>query len=299
MFRGTYTALVTPFRNGEVDQSALARLVEFQLAGGVTGLVIGGTTGEAATMSQSERETTLGYVAERVDGRAQVIAGTGTNDTAETIRRTRRAREHGANAALVVAPYYNKPTQNGLYEHFGAVAADGDLPIMLYNVPGRTAVNVLPETVIRLSALPNVVAIKEASGSLDQSSEIIRGAHSGFAVLSGDDSLTLPIMSIGGRGVVSVVANIVPAAMASLTAAMLADEINAARALHLDLVELCRAMFLDNNPTAVKAAMAMLDLCGDEVRLPLTTLSAGSSEALARVLQSSRHLTGVTSEVAA
>lgn len=299
MFSGSYTALVTPFRNGDVDQIALERLIDFQAAGGTTGLVVGGTTGEAATMSAHERDSTLAFVVERTAGRLQVIAGTGTNDTAETIRRTRRTRELGADAALVVAPYYNKPTQEGLFQHFSAVAEAGDLPIMLYNVPGRTAVNMMPETVIRLASLPGIVAIKEASGSLDQCSQIIRAASSEFSVLSGDDSLTLPIMSIGGRGVVSVVGNIVPAAMASLTATILAGDINAARHLHLDLIDLCRAMFLDNNPTAVKAAMSMLDLCGDDVRLPLTALSTSSRDHLSQVMRACRLVPSSSIEEAA
>lgn len=299
MFSGAYTALITPFRNGEVDERALVDLVDFQIEGGVSGLIIGGTTGEAATMSIDERERVLALVVERAAGRIQVVAGTGSNNTAESIAWTRRARGLGADAAMAVAPYYNKPTQEGLFQHFSAIASDGDLPLMLYNVPGRTSVNVLPETVVRLSAVPGIVAIKEASGSLDQCSQIIREAGEGFTLLSGDDSLTVPIMSIGGRGVVSVVGNIVPSAVSQLTAAMLNGDAALARSIHLELFDLCRAMFLDNNPTSVKAAAEMLGLCREEVRLPLTALSSGSRQQLVTAMRDCRFLSETMGEAAA
>ena len=273
---GSFTALITPFRHGAVDEAALRQLVEFQIAAGTGGLVPCGTTGEAATMTEAEQERVIAAVVEQAAGRVPVVAGTGTNGTAATIERTARARALGADAALVVTPYYNKPTQEGLYAHFAAVAEAVDLPLVLYNVPGRTGVNLLPETVVRLAALPGIVAVKEASGSLDQASQTVRDAPAGFAVLSGDDSLTLPIMGVGGRGVISVVANIVPAAVARLTAACLAGDLRTAREIHLDLFDLCRAMFVETNPVPVKTAAGLLGLCSPDVRLPLAPLGEAS-----------------------
>ncbi len=270
---GSFTALITPFRQGEIDEAALRGLVDYQLEHGTAGLVPCGTTGEAATMRDAEQDRVIATVVERAAGRVPVIAGTGGNDTRHAIERTRRARALGADAALVVAPYYTKPTQDGLLAHFSAIAGAVDLPIVLYNVPGRTGVNILPETVARLAAVPGIVGIKEASGIVDQASQIVRETPPSFAVLSGDDSLTLPIVSVGGRGVISVVANLVPGAMARLVAASLTDDLTAARAWHHDLFDLCRAMFLDNNPIAVKTAAGLLGLCSPEVRLPLTPMS--------------------------
>lgn len=272
-FSGCYTALITPFRNGELDIPALRTLVERQILGGVSGLVPCGTTGETPALSTREWETVVTTVIEATHGRVPVIAGTGSNGTATTIERTQRARELGADAALVVTPYYNKPTQEGLYQHFAAIANATDIPLVLYNVPGRTGVNMLPETVLRLTTVPGVAAIKEASGSLDQSSQILGEAPEGFAVLSGDDSLTLPIMGVGGVGVVSVVSNIVPEAVTELSAAALAGDYATARTIHHALFDLCRAMFCETNPVPVKAAAALLGICTPEVRLPLAPLS--------------------------
>ncbi|MFT4038427.1 MAG: 4-hydroxy-tetrahydrodipicolinate synthase [Thermomicrobiales bacterium] len=272
-FAGTYTALITPFRNGELDLPALQALVERQIAGGVSGLVPCGTTGETPALTSREWETVITTVVETTQGRIPVIAGTGSNGTASTVERTQRAQELGADAALIVTPYYNKPTQEGLYQHFAAIATATDLPIVLYNVPGRTSVNMLPETVLRLANIPGIAAIKEASGSLDQSSQILGEAPEGFAVLSGDDSLTLPIMGVGGTGVISVVSNIVPEAVAALTGAALAGDYTTARAIHHSLFDLCRAMFVETNPIPVKAAAALLGYCTPEVRLPLAPLS--------------------------
>jgi 4-hydroxy-tetrahydrodipicolinate synthase len=288
---GSFTALITPFRHGAVDEAALRDLVESQIAGGTAGLVPCGTTGEAATLTDAEQDRVIAAVAEQAAGRVPVVAGTGSYDTRHAIERTARARALGADAALVVAPYYTKPTQDGLFAHFAAIAGAGDLPIVLYNVPGRTAVNLLPETVARLAAVPGIVGIKEASGNLDQASQIVREAPPGFAVLSGDDSLTLPIVSVGGRGVVSVVANLVPAAVARLVAAALAGDLAAARAVHLDLFDLCRAMFLDNNPTAVKTAAGLLGLCSPEVRLPLTPMGEANRRRLEAALRACRFVT--------
>jgi len=272
-FSGCYTALITPFRDGELDLPALRTLVERQILGGVAGLVPCGTTGETPALTTHEWETVVSTVVETTQGRVPVIAGTGSNGTATTIERTRRAQELGANAALVVAPYYNKPTQEGLYQHFAAIANATDIPLVLYNVPGRTSVNLLPETVLRLTTVPGIAAIKEASGSLDQSSQILGEAPEGFAVLSGDDSLTLPIMGVGGTGVVSVVSNIVPEAVVTLTEAALAGDFATARTIHHSLFDLCRAMFCETNPVPVKAAAALLGYCTPEVRLPLAPLS--------------------------
>ncbi len=272
-FSGCYTALITPFRNGELDIPALRTLVERQILGGVAGLVPCGTTGETPALTTREWETVVTTVVETTQRRVPVIAGTGSNGTANTIERTRRAQELGADAALVVAPYYNKPTQEGLYQHFAAIANATEIPLVLYNVPGRTSVNVLPETVLRLASVPGVAAIKEASGSLDQSSQILGEAPEGFAVLSGDDSLTLPIMGVGGTGVVSVVSNIVPEAVSALTEAALAGDYATARTIHHALFDLCRAMFCETNPVPVKAAAALLGYCTPEVRLPLAPLS--------------------------
>jgi len=275
-FAGSFTALITPFRHGRIDEAALRALVERQIAGGVTGLVPCGTTGEAATMTEREQECVIATVVEQAAGRVPVVAGTGGNGTATTIARTRRARELGADGALVVTPYYNKPSQDGLFAHFAAVAEASDLPLILYNVPGRTGVNMLPETTVRLAALPGIAGVKEASGSLDQTSQIVREAPDGFLVLSGDDSLTLPIMGVGGQGVISVVANILPEAVADLTAACLGGDFLTARRLHLDLFDLCRAMFVETNPVPVKTAAAMLGHCSAEVRLPLAPLTEAS-----------------------
>lgn len=284
-FSGAFTALVTPFRGGEVDEAGLRALVEFQIAGGIGGLVPCGTTGEAATMTIAEHHRVVDVVVEQAAGRVPVIAGTGSNDTRCAIEHTRHAARSGASAALVVTPYYNTPTQEGMVRHFTAVAEATELPLVLYNVPGRTGVNLLPETVLRLAALPTVVGIKEASGNLDQASQIAAGAPAGFSILSGDDSLTLPILSVGGHGVISVASNIVPEAVSELTGAALAGDFGVARALHLRLFDLSRAMFLENNPTAVKTAAAMLGLCSGEVRLPLTDLAEASRRALEQALR--------------
>jgi 4-hydroxy-tetrahydrodipicolinate synthase len=284
-FEGAFTALITPFRRGELDEQALRQLVDFQIAQGINGLVPCGTTGESVTLTEFEHDRVIEIVVEQAAGRVPVIAGTGTNNTRLTIERTHHARAIGADAALVVVPYYNKPTQEGMYRHFAAIAEATDLPLILYNVPGRTGVNMTPETVLRLAEIPTIAGIKEASGNLDQVSQIVGSARSDFTVLSGDDSLTLPIISVGGRGVISVVSNIVPAAVVELTATALRGDLSAARSLHHRLFPLCRAMFLDNNPTAVKTAAAMLGLCSGELRLPLTDMSPANRQALEQALR--------------
>jgi 4-hydroxy-tetrahydrodipicolinate synthase len=269
---GCYTALITPFRDGQLDEPALQALVQRQIAGGVSGLVPCGTTGEAPALAAPEWDRVVSVVVETAGGRVPVLAGTGSNNTATAVERTRRARTLGADGALVVTPYYNRPTQEGLYRHFTAIAEAVDLPLVLYNVPGRTGVNLLPETVVRLADIQGIVAVKEASGSLDQASQIVREAPEAFVVLSGDDSLTLPMMGVGASGVISVVSNIAPEAVTALTSACLAGDFSSGREMHLALFDLCRAMFVETNPTPVKTAAALLGYCSPEVRLPLAPL---------------------------
>ena len=282
---GCFTALITPFRDGLIDESALRALVHRQIAGGVSGLVPCGTTGEAPALSAPEWDRVVSVVIETADRRVPVLAGTGSNNTDTVIERTRRARTLGADGALVVTPYYNRPTQDGLYRHFAAIAEAVDLPLVLYNVPGRTGVNLLPETVVRLADIPGIVGIKEASGSLDQASQIVREAPEAFVVVSGDDSLTLPMMGVGASGVISVVSNIAPEAVSALTSACLAGDFRSGRYLHLALFDLCRAMFVETNPTPVKAAAALLGYCSPEVRLPLATLSEAAQRRVESALE--------------
>lgn len=282
MFSGLYVALVTPFEHGKVDYSALTELVAFHLEVGTTGLVPCGTTGESATLTHEEHRRVIEHVVNTVDGQCKVIAGTGSNSTVEAIEMTKHAKEIGADGALVITPYYNKPTQEGLYRHFKAVADAVDLPIMLYNVPSRTCVNMLPETVIRLAEIENVVAIKEASGDLNQVTEIARGCN--LAVLAGDDSLTLPILAIGGTGVVSVIGNIVPGEMLGLIENFQQGNIADARKIHNRLYPLCKAMFFETNPVPVKTALKMLGRGNGELRLPLCEMGDETRKRLQDVL---------------
>jgi len=283
MFKGTLVALVTPFTDGQVDYTAIERLVDWHVEKGTDGLVPVGTTGESPTVDVEEHKRIIETVVERAAGRVPVIAGTGGNATAEAIELTRFAKEAGADGSLQVCPYYNKPTQEGLYRHFEAIARACDLPMVLYNIPGRTGISMTPETVARLSELDQVVAIKESTGSMDQTSEIL--ARCGITVLSGDDSLTLPLMAIGARGAISVIANLVPQDMKRLTDAMLAGDVDTARQAHRRLFPLCRAMFVETNPIPIKTAMAWVGLLeSDEKRLPLTDLSPSSAETLRQVM---------------
>jgi 4-hydroxy-tetrahydrodipicolinate synthase len=273
MFKGTYTALVTPFRNTEVDYPALAQLLERQVQAKVDGVVPCGSTGESATLSHEEHERVIAFVIEKVAKRVKVIAGTGSNNTRESVRLTKFAQEHGADGALLIAPYYNKPTQEGIYAHYAAVADSVQLPQLVYNIPGRSAVNIAPETLARLTRHANVVGVKEASGSLDQVSRVIEACGPSFAVLSGDDSLTLPILAVGGHGVIAVISNVVPSALVELVRAALAGDYAKARSAHYALLPLMRAMGLETNPIPVKAALAALGQIQNELRLPLTPLS--------------------------
>lgn len=289
--RGTWTALITPFRDGTLDEPALRTLVETQVTGGVTGVVACGSTGETPTLSLDEFRRTVAIAIEQAAGRIPVMVGTGSNDTATTVERTRIARELGAAAALVVMPWYNKPTQEGLFQHIRHVATQSDLPIVIYNVPGRTGVDIQARTVARLAAIPTVVGIKEASGSVDRVSEIVRltaEVDPAFVVLSGDDSLTLPMMSVGAQGVISVVSNIVPDAVSALTGAALRGDFPAARTVHLELFDLCNAMFVETNPVPVKAAAELLGLASAEVRLPLVGLAPESRTHVFQALMACR-----------
>ncbi|OQX54563.1 MAG: 4-hydroxy-tetrahydrodipicolinate synthase [Candidatus Omnitrophica bacterium 4484_213] len=266
MFQGSYVALVTPFKDGAVDDEKLRELVESQIKQGTNGILPCGCTGEAATLTHEEQKRIIKIVVETVNKRVPVLAGTGSNSTAEAYDLTKYAKEAGANAALVITPYYNKPTSEGQFRHYAKLAELG-IPIILYNVPSRTGISMLPETVARLSKIDNIVAIKEASGSLEQVSKIL--ALCDITVLSGDDSLTLPMMAIGGKGVVSVVANIVPAEVAQMTSAFLEGNIQKAKDLHYKLFPLCKAMFIETNPIPVKTAMKLLGQLNGELRLPL------------------------------
>jgi 4-hydroxy-tetrahydrodipicolinate synthase len=286
-FEGSYCALVTPFDSeGRLDEEAYRALIRRQIVGGTTGLVPCGSTGEAATLLHEEFRRAIEIACAESRGDVTVMAGIGTNATWKAVETAREAESLGADALLVLAPYYNKPTQEGLYQHFRAVARETRLPIMLYNIPGRTAVNVAPATIARLAEdCPNIVAVKEAAGSLDQVSEILRLAPKGFTVMSGDDSLTIPMMSVGARGVVSVVANVAPKQTAALVSAFLKGDHKKAAALHLKLFPLVKALFAETNPIPVKAALEILGLCRAEPRLPLTPLSASARPALKKALK--------------
>lgn len=285
MFEGTFTALVTPFRGDAIDFEAFGRLIEAQISAGVQGVVPCGSTGESATLTHSEHERLIAFAVEKVAGRIQVIAGTGSNSTAESVRLTRFAKEQGADGALLIAPYYNRPTQDGLYAHFGRVGESVDLPLLLYNIPARSAVNIDVDTVARLSRVTNIVGVKEASGSLDQVSRTIEACGPTFTVLSGDDSLTLPILSVGGRGVIAVVSNLVPRELGELVESFRRGDAEGARKQHYRLLPLMRAMGLSTNPIPVKAALFLMGLVSDEMRLPLTPLSQENREKLRAVMR--------------
>jgi len=280
---GSMVALVTPFRKGEVDWDALGELIDFQLANGTQGLVPCGTTGESPTLGHEEHDAVVEFTIRRAAGRVPVIAGTGSNSTAEALQLTRHAREAGADACLVVNPYYNKPTQQGMFEHVAELAKIG-LPIVLYNIPSRTGIELATDTIVRMyNQIEQVVAIKEATGKLDNASAL--ACRCDITILSGDDSLTLPIGSVGGRGVISVLANILPAEVRKLTDAMLAGEMEAATKQHLRLFPLIKAIFVETNPIPIKAALAMAGKIKNELRLPLLPLSQEHDPMLAELLR--------------
>jgi 4-hydroxy-tetrahydrodipicolinate synthase len=285
-FQGSFVALVTPFRGGRVDEAKLRELVEFHVTHGTDGLIPCGTTGESPTLSHDEHKRVVEVVIEATRKRIPVIAGTGSNSTSEAIDLTKHAERAGASGALVVNPYYNKPTQEGLYRHFRAVAEATSIPIITYNIQGRTAVNVETATMARLARdCKNIVGVKEASGSLDQMSQVIAACGPGFAVLSGDDNVTLPLMAIGGHGVVSVIANIVPRETADLVHAALEGDFKRARDLHYRLFPLARAAFLETNPIPIKEAMAMAGMLEPEFRLPMCRMSDANRETLRGILR--------------
>ena len=285
MFEGSFVAIVTPFKNGEVDASALRELIEFHILNGTNGIVPCGTTGESATLSHAEHEEVIRISVETCKGRIPVLAGTGSNATQEAIELTLRAQKIGANGALLITPYYNKPTQEGLFQHFSAVAKETDIPIILYNVPSRTSINMLPSTVARLSSVNNIVGIKEASGSLVQVSEIIDSCGPDFEVISGEDPLTWPILAIGGKGVISVTANLVPDKFAKLVDAARTGDVETAKALHYELLKLNDIMFVETNPIPVKSALALMDRIQNEFRAPLCPPSEESLSQLKTVLK--------------
>jgi len=285
-FQGSIVALATPFRDGKVDEAALTSLVEFQIAGGTDGIVPCGTTGESPTLDHDEHKRVIDLVIRAVNKRVPVIAGTGSNSTDEAISLTRHAKHAGADAALIVLPYYNKPTQKGLVAHCRAIADSVDIPLVLYNIPGRTGVNMLPETVAQLADHPNIVGMKEATGNLEQMTQDIILCGDKLSFLSGDDTLTLPLMSVGGRGIISVVANIVPQDVSAMTRAFLSGDWKRARELHLKLFPLSQAMFLETNPIPVKTALAMMGKIREEFRLPLCSMTEANRKKLEAALRS-------------
>jgi 4-hydroxy-tetrahydrodipicolinate synthase len=277
-------AIVTPFKNGAIDEKALGSLVEFQIEGGTEVIVPCGTTGESATLTHEEHGRVVKIVVEAVAGRSKVLAGTGSNNTDEAIRLTRYAKEAGAHGALLITPYYNKPTQEGLYQHYVAVARAVDIPLVLYNVPGRTAIQIAPETVARLTKIKGIVGIKEATGSLQYVSKVIELCGQDFDVLSGDDFTTLPLLAVGGVGVISVTANVIPGDLHAMVEAFRKKDLKKAQELHYKMWPINEAMFLETNPIPVKAALALMGKISGEIRLPLTPISDSNKEKLKKVL---------------
>lgn len=285
MFEGVYTALITPFKNDKVDEAALRALVEHQIEAGIAGLVPCGSTGESATLSADEHNEVIDIVISAAAGRVPVIAGTGSNNTREAIGFTQHAKDAGAAGALLLSPYYNKPTQAGLVEHFEAIADATQLPLVLYNIPGRTASNVAPETIARLAEHEFIVGIKEACGDLDQIAHLISLCPSDFTVVSGDDSLLLPILAVGGKGGIAVTSNIAPKKMLELYSTFQAGDVTRAREIHYELWPVFNALFCETNPIPVKAALALMGLVQDEIRLPLTQITQPNRDRLQAVLK--------------
>lgn len=285
MFQGSIVAIVTPFKNGKVDEEKYRKLIEFQIKNGTSAIVPCGTTGESATLNFEEHHRVIEITVQAVRKRVPVIAGTGGNSTAEAIELTEHAKKVGADATLQVAPYYNKPTQEGLFQHFKAIAKAVPLPQVLYNIPGRTGVNMLPSTVARLSELKEVVAIKEASGDLGQMAEVVRLAGNKITLLSGDDNLTLPVLAIGGKGVISVVANIAPKDSAKIVKAWHEGNVEQARKFFYKLLPLCQAMFYETNPIPVKTSLALMGKIEAEMRLPLCPMAPANLDRLKAALK--------------
>jgi len=286
MFKGSIVAIVTPFKNGKVDEKKFRDLIEFQIKNGSVGIVPCGTTGESATLSFDEHDRVIEITIEQVKKRVPVIAGTGSNSTEEAIMLTKHAAKAGADASLQVSPYYNRPTQKGLYEHFKAVADSVNIPIILYNIASRTGVNIEPETIAKLAHdCKNILGVKEASGNLDQMSRIKALCGQKFDLISGDDSLTLPILSIGGTGIISVVANIVPKDVANLVAEFEKGNLKKAQEIHYKLLPLIKAMFIETNPIPVKTAMGLLGMCAPDLRLPMCAMAPENLERLKKALK--------------
>lgn len=283
MFKGSFVALVTPYKDGKVDEKKFKELIEFHLKNSTDGIVPCGCTGEAATLSHDEQKRLMDITVDVVNKKIQVVAGAGSNNTQEALDLTRHAKKAGCDGALLITPYYNKPTPEGQYRHYEKVAKAVDIPIVLYNVPSRTGISIKPETVARLSKIQNIVAIKEASGSLDQVSQILSLCD--ITVLSGDDSVTLPIMSLGGKGVVSVAANIVPKEISSMVNSFLSGRIEEARKIHFKLMPLFKALFIETNPIPVKSAMGLMKMLDPEWRLPLCPPEAETIKRLKDVLK--------------
>jgi len=284
MLKGSIVAIVTPFKKGKVDEKAFGDLIEWHIAQGTNAIVPCGTTGEASTLDYKEHYRVIDIAVKIVNGRVPVVAGTGANSTDETIEITEHARKSGADAALLVTPYYNKPTQEGLYRHYKMVAEQVDIPIVLYNVPGRTAVNMLPPTVARLAEIENIIAIKEATGDMKQVSEVIRLCGDRMIVISGDDFTTLPLLALGGKGVISVSANVMPKEVSQMCSFWMKGQHDKARALHYKLEPLNASMFIETNPIPVKTALAMMGKIREEFRMPLCEMAPANKEKLKKVL---------------
>ena len=282
--QGSMVAIVTPFRNDTIDERALSALIEQHIQSGTSAIVPCGTTGESATLSHEEHDRVIELTVQATRGRILVIAGTGSNNTKEAVRLTKHAKEAGADAALLISPYYNKPTQRGLYLHFKAVAESVDIPLVIYNIASRTAVNIEPDTFAQLAQLPNVIGVKESSGNLEQMSRILQLTKGRLTLLSGDDGLTLPVLAIGGTGIISVAANIVPRDVAALVDAFQQRRVEDAQRWHDKLSPLIKALFLETNPIPVKTAMGMLGMIAPELRLPLCPMSEANEERLRQAL---------------
>ena len=285
MLQGAITAIVTPFRDGKLDEGAYRELIEFQIKGGINGIVPCGTTGESATLTHEEHKRVVEACVDQVKKRVPVVAGTGSNNTAEAVELTRHAEQAGADYALLITPYYNKPTQEGVYQHFKTVADNTSIPMVVYNVPSRTSLNLLPETVARLAEFKNIVAIKEATGDLKQCAKIVELCGDKITLLSGDDFTVLPLLAIGGTGVISVVSNVAPRDMADMCAAFAKGDLKTAQKLHYKMWPLMEAMFYETNPTPAKTALNMMGKISGEVRQPLCPMSPANQDKLRQVLK--------------
>ena len=285
MLKGAITAIVTPFKNGQLDEEAYRELIEFQIKGGIHGIVPCGTTGESPVLSHAEHKRVVEACIDQVKKRVPVIAGSGSNNTAEAVDLTKHAQNAGADYALMITPYYNKPTQEGLYQHYKTVASQTKIPIVVYNVPGRTSLNLLPETMARLATIPNIVALKDATGDLKQGAKTLELCGDKITVLSGDDFTVLPLLAVGGQGVISVVSNAAPADMAGMCNAFFKGDLKEARRLHYKMWPLTEAMFYETNPVPVKTALKLMGKITGEVRQPLWTMSAANEDKLRQVMQ--------------